>query len=271
MLRRLCCFLVLCPLIIWASEIQHPILPPSTFINLKGNVDQLDDVYSADLNLSIEYALFNMFSLYSDAAFRFLGYGFEYSKEGYVHNYCNYHMNGFNETYLGAKIMIGDVFGINANWRFPPGNGAQENRFHRFNIEPFFTFAFSDSLKIGGAIRYNKFLEQDHLQPGDELGAKISFYARAFWYDVEQTGWVYTGSLLYQVRFMESENHNMAKDYQKMDDRYQGLKFDINCTRYFALFPIPLGFGFDYQIHIGNLFGAEMGQQFGIHLSTLPF
>lgn len=271
MLRRLCCFLILCPLIIWASEIQHPILPPTTYASLKGNVDQLDDIYSADLTLSVEYAFFQMFSLYTDASYRFLGYSFEYSKDGYLHNYCNLHVNGFNETYLGTKFMIGSFFGVNLNWRFPPGSGSQDYRFHRFNIEPFVTFAFSDSLKIGAAIHYNKFLEQDNFQPGDELGARISFYTKAFWYEVEQTGWVYAGALLYQLRFLESENHNMAKPYQKMDDRYQGLKFDISFTRYFALFPIPMGFGIDYQIHIGSLFGAEMGQQFGLHLSTLPF
>ena len=152
-----------------ATEILHPILPPTSKASVQGIVELDEDVYSGDMTVSLEYAPFSRFSIYADGAFRFLSYSYEYSTEGYIHNYCNLHVNGFNETYVGAKGMILPYLGLNVGWQFPPGEGSQKNRFHRLNVEPFGLLQFSRQLTLGTAIRYNTFLEDKNFKPGDEI------------------------------------------------------------------------------------------------------
>ena len=83
-----------------ATENLHPILPPTTGIAVQGAFELDEDVYSLDMDVAAEYAIIPRYlSLYVDGAFRFLGVSYEYSTEGYLHNYCNLHVNGFNETY----------------------------------------------------------------------------------------------------------------------------------------------------------------------------
>ena len=120
-----------------ATEVLHPILPPSTNVNIEGTFELDDDIYSFDTKVSAEFAPIERVSLYADASFRFLSYSYEYSTKGYVHNYCNLHVNGFNETYFGVRSNIFRNLGFDLSWRLPPGEGSQLQRFHRMNIEPF--------------------------------------------------------------------------------------------------------------------------------------
>ena len=106
MLKKIGCVLLFASVASFATESLHPIAAPTTSLGVQGTVELDEDVYSGDLEVSAEYAVHPRLSLYVDGAFRFLSYSYEYSTEGYIHNYCNLHVNGFNETYVGAKGMI---------------------------------------------------------------------------------------------------------------------------------------------------------------------
>ena len=203
----------------FATEPLHPISLPTSSLSIQGSVELDEDVYSGDMEVSAEYAFHPRLSLYVDGAFRFLSYSYEYSTEGYIHNYCNLHVNGFNETYVGAKGMILPYLGLNVGWQFPPGEGSQKNRFHRLNVEPFGLLQFSRQLTLGTAIRYNTFLEDKNFKPGDEIGIKASFVWKPGWNDSLKTGWEFSEIFLYQARIEESENRNLDSDSVRIRDR----------------------------------------------------
>ena len=260
------CFLALCPIIVWATETLHPIYPPATTFSTAGIFELIDDIYSVDATAAFEFAPFEWASIYVDGSFRFMSYSYEMSVKGYEHNYCNLHVNGFNETYLGTKILPLNNFGLDINWRFPPGEGSQKYRFHRLNLEPFALLKISDHLLGGLALRYNTFLEDANYKPGDEIGAKASLIFKFLWVDHMQTGWTLENTFLYQKRIQESENKNLDKPYQGMKDKYQGIRLHLDLTRHFELFEKKVGFGIDYQINEGTLFGFETGHRVGLHL-----
>jgi hypothetical protein len=260
------CLLVLCPIAIWATEILHPVQPPKTTASTAAIFELSDDVYSTDAVLSLEVAPVEWISLYTDASFRFMSYSYEMSFKGYEHNYCNLHINGFNETYLGAKAFFLDRFGLDINWRFPPGEGSQKNRFHRLNVEPFAFMQIFNHLQGGISVRYNTFLEDANYKPGDEIGAKASFIFNFFWNDYMYTGWILESTFLIQARIEESENRNLKKPYREMKDKYQGTKMKFELTRHFDMFNKHVGFGINYEMQNGTLFGFETGHRVGLIL-----
>lgn len=257
-----CCFAANC----LATETLFPIDIPESRAAVGETVELDDDVYSTDLNAFIEFAPARFFSIYASGAFRFLSYSYEYTTEGYIHNYCNLHVNGFNETYVGAKILVWHGLGINANWRFPPGEGSQENRFHRLNVEPFYAWQATQHLVIGTSVRYNMFLEDLNYKPGDEIGLRGTLAWKFLWSDAQKSGWKFTEQFLYQKRIVDSENRNLLKPYRKMKDTYSGIKFDYEIARYFGICSKSLGIGLNYQIQKGNLFGFETGHLVGLKL-----
>jgi hypothetical protein len=263
-ITTLCTTVLVCTAGVAATETLHPITPPSSHAATHWGVELDDDVYSSDVTLSAEYAPLARVSVYADASFRFLSYSYEYSTEGYIHNYCNLHVNGFNETYAGVKAMLWRGVGIDLGWRFPPGEGSQVARFHRLNVEPFTTLQFSRDLLVGTALRYNTFLEEGGFKPGDEVGVRGSFVWR-FGQNARRTaGWQLTEKFLYQVRIEDSENRNLARPYRQMKDQYRGMKIDYEIMRYFEIFKVPLGIGLNYQIKKGTLFGFETGHLIGV-------
>ncbi len=248
----------------FATENLHPIAPPETSFGVQGTVELDEDVYSGDMEFSLEYAPHPRLSVYVDGAFRFLSYSYEYSTEGYIHNYCNLHVNGFNETYAGAKGLLLPYLGIDIDWRFPPGEGSQKNRFHRLNVEPFTLLQVSRKLLVGTALRYWTFLEDRNFKPGDEVGFKASVIWKLGWNDSSNTGWEISEAFLYQARIEESENRNLGRRYRGMKDKYRGMKMKFEAVRYFCIFGHPLGLGLNYEIHEGTLFGFETGHRAGI-------
>ena len=251
----------------YATENMHPILPPATGLGIQGAFELDEDVYSVDMDVAAEYAIIPRYlSLYVDGAFRFLGISYEYSNEGYIHNYCNLHVNGFNETYVGARWLALPFFGINLGWRFPPGEGSQKKRFHRLNVEPFSLLQFSRDLSLGTAFRYNTFLEDKNYKPGDEIGFIASLVWKLAWNDTLHTGWQLSEVFLFQARITESENRNLASDYRGMKDKYKGYKMKFDVTRFFHIFGHPVGFGINYEIHDGTLFGFEAGHRIAIDM-----
>lgn len=254
----------------YATEKLHPVLPPATSFSLQGTVELDEDVYSGDLEFSAEYAFHLRWSVYLDGAFRFLSYSYEYSTEGYIHNYCNLHVNGFNETYAGIKWLPLPYLGLDASWRFPPGEGSQKERFHRLKVEPFSQTNVSDWITLGTALRYETFLEDRNYRPGDEIGFKASARFRLDWNDSLRTGWELTGTFLYQARIEESENTNLDKPYRKMDDKYRGMKIRLDALLFFRMETLgrSAGIGLNYEIHEGTLFGFETGHRVGIKMKV---
>lgn len=252
-----------------ATEVLHPVLPPATNINIEATFELNDDVYSLDSKVSAEFSPVQRFSLYIDASFRFLSYSYEYSTEGYIHNYCNLHVNGFNETYLGLRSLVYKNIGVDVSWRLPPGEGSQLQRFHRLSFEPFTYLQISHALTVGTSFRYNKFLEDKNYEPGDEVGFKASFVWKLGWDDSLKTGWKFSETFLYGARIKDSENKNLDKPYRKMDDRYRGFKMRFDAMRSFNLLGLPIGIGIDYEIHKGHLFGFETGHRIGAYLNLL--
>lgn len=252
-----------------ATEFLHPINAPSTNITVQGAIELDEDIYSGDMDYSLEVSPFKNFSIYVDGAFRFLSYSYEYSMKGYVHNYCNLHVNGFNETYVGAKFMVLPYLGINANWRFPPGEGSQKNRFHRLNLEPFTLLNVSQRLVVGTSFRYNKFLDDSNFSPGDEIGLKVSLSLKLFWNETLHRGFKISEVFLYQTRIDNSYNKNLAKPYQNMDDEYSGVKLKFDIARYTTFFNVPVGFGINYEIHNGTLFGFETGHRIAFYICVV--
>ena len=258
--------MLLCTSLSFATEVLEPLHYPTSAISVEGAAELDDDTYSGVMTVSAEYAITNWFSLYGNGSFRFLSYSYEYSTEGYIHNYCNLHVNGFNESYLGLRTLFYRNLGLDAGWRFPPGEGSQKDRFHRLNVEPFALFPASHHLLLGTALRYDTFLEDKNFRPGDEIGFKASFLWKFWWNDAKQTGWKFSEVLLYQARFQESENYNLNKNCRKMKDKYKGMKIAFALARDFTLLNIPLELGINYVINKGTLFGFETGHRIGISL-----
>ena len=255
---------------IYAAETLHPIKTPENKFSVRGIIELDEDIYSGDLLLYGEFApsvFKKRFSIYGESSFRFLSYSYDYEWFRYLHNYANLHVNGFNESYLGFKFKILSFLGLNFNWRFPPGEGSQKNRFSRFHIEPFAFYKFSKDLFLGTSVMYDSFLEKENFNPGDEFGFKWSFIWRFFWNDSLKTGFEWTETLLYKQRLFNSENKNLLKPYQNMHDKYAGIKVSTNLTRYFRLFSQIFGLGLDYEIHRGTLFGFEDGHKLGFVLN----
>jgi len=264
------CTLFLFAVAAHATEVLHPILPPASSLSIQGTEELDEDVYSTDMAVSLEYAPLSRISLYVDGSFRFMSYSYEYATEGYLHNYCNLHVNGFNETYAGIRGILYKNIGLDLGWRFPPGEGSQKNRFHRLNVEPFTYLQFSRHLVLGTSLRYNMFLEDKNYMPGDEIGIKASFVWSPGRNDSLHTGWKFSEVFLYQARISDSENRNLDKRFRKMDDKYRGYKMKFDATRFFRIYGLPVGIGFNYEIHDGTLFGFETGHRVGIYLQATP-
>ena len=49
-----------------------------------------------------------------------------------------------------------------------------------------------------------------------------------------------------------------------MQDKYRGMKMKFDAAHYFSIFKVPVGFGLNYEIHEGTLFGFETGHRVGI-------
>jgi hypothetical protein len=109
------------------------------------------------------------------------------------------------------------------------------------------------------AIRYNSFLEDKNYKPGDEIGFKASLV----WTPAH---WEFSEVFLYQARIEESENRNLDKRYRGMKDKYRGMKMKFDAMRYFNIAGISTGFGLNYEIHEGTLFGFETGHRVGIEM-----
>jgi len=249
----------------FAREPIFPVRSPASFIQFGLLAELLDDVYSADLNLSGEYAPCNCFSVYGDFSYRLISYEFDTMLHDQRHEMLNLQVNGFNESYLGMKFMPYSFFGVDVNWRLPPGEGSQVNRFHRLGIEPFGVYSFSRGLQLGAAAGYFTFLESDNFQPGDELGLKGSIEWRLAWDYELRRGWQFDYVFLYRWRIQESRNLNMDEPYQKMDDLYRGFRVRVDAARYMSVARYSLGVALFYEMNRGNLFGFETGHTLGLY------
>lgn len=247
---------------------REPIWParaPQTWTSLGVLAELRDDVYSGDLDFAGEFAPCNCFAVYADFSYRLLSYEYDFTLHGQRHEAVDLQVNGFNESYLGFKLMPYPYFGIDVNWRLPPGDGSQVNRFHRLGIAPFGLYEFSRDMSLGAAVGYYTFLEKRNFQPGDELDVKASLTWRlAFDYELRR-GWQLDYAFLYRWRIEESRNLNMNKPYQKMDDLYRGFRMRLDAARYFALAGHSLGAAAFYEMNRGDLFGFETGHTFGFY------
>lgn len=264
-------FIVL--MLVWnvalARESISVVRGPESFVSIGGMAELRDDVYSADLNVSGEYAPCNCFSVYGDFSYRFVSYEFDTMLHDQIHELVNLRVNGFNESYVGMKFMPYSFLGVDVSWRLPPGEGSQVNRFHRLGVAPMGVFRFSKRLVLGGAVEYFTFLEKQSLQPGDELGLKYSLSWKFAWDFDEPSGWMLDYVFLYRWRLQESENLGMDKPYQKMDDLYRGLKMRVDVGRYWAISRMPLGVSLFYELNRGELFGFETGHVVGLNTKLL--
>lgn len=252
-----------------ARETVSPVRGPASYA-LFGSIAELrDDVYSVDLNLAGEYAPCKCFSVYGDFSYRLLSYEYDLMLHDQRHEALNLHVNGLNESYLGAKMMPFPFFGVDFNWRLPPREGSRVNRFHRLGISPFGLYDFTKNLTFGLALEYFTFLEKQNYQPGDELGVKGSFSWKLLWDPDNHTGWQLDYTLLYRWRIQESENMNMDKPYRKMDDLERGFRIRVDAARYISVFKKSLGIALFYEINRGYLFGVETGHTLGLYAKFL--
>lgn len=250
-----------------ARESVLPVRGPESYALLGGIVELLDDVYSIDMELRGEFAPCNCFSVYGDFSYRFSSYEYDVDP-GRIeqrHELLNLQVNGFNESYLGFKIAPYSFWGVEVNWRLPPGEGSQVNRFHRLGVEPFGLYPFSKDLLIGVAASYYVFLESENYQPGDELGLKGSMQWRLAWDYNRSSGWLLDYVFLYRWRVQESRNLKLAKSCQKMDDLDRGFRLRVDAGRYFAIAQHSLGVALFYEMNRGNLFGFETGHSVGLY------
>lgn len=253
----------------FAAESLRLVTAPRSWLEYSFWVELDEDVYSGLLTLQGEYAPCRRVSVYLDGSYRLLSYSYDYSlRDGYIHNYAKLHVSGLDETYVGVKTLIYGPLGLDINWRFPPRDGSQKNRFQRLNVEPYGVFSLAKNLELGASVRYDTFLEDKNFLPGDELGAKASVVWRPFDVPGKAPTWLFAGTALFQSRVQESENHNLKKPYQKMDDIYQGLKMKVSAKRYFDFMKVPFGVGLDYEIHTGTFFGFETGHRIAVTLSA---
>lgn len=248
-----------------ARESIQPIAKPSNSFTLGGTAELLDDVYSADLNTAIEIAPCNCLSIYGNASYRFASYKYDVMLHDQRHEAINLKINGFNEPYLGTKIVPSPFWGIDLAWRFLPGNGSQQNKFQRLSIAPMALYEFSPNLELGLSIGYHTFLKRKNFNPGNEIGLKGSLIWHILWNSNRHSGIELSHVFLYRWRISESENLNMAKQYQKMDDKYRGFRMRTDVVRYFNLKRTSPGLGFFYEMNRGNIFGFETGHTIGIY------
>jgi len=249
----------------FAREPLTPLRGPQRFVSFGSLAELLDDVYSADLNFAGEYAPCNCFSVYGDFSYRLISYEFDTMLHNQRHEALNLQVNGFNESYLGMKFMPYRFFGVDVNWRLPPGDGSQVNRFHRIGVEPFYLYDFSKGMQLGVAASYYTFLEDDDFQPGDEIGLKASMEWRLAWDYELHRGWLFDYVFLYRWRIQESQNLNMDKPYQDMNDLYRGFRMRVDAGHYFALAGHSLGVALFYEMNRGYLFGMETGHTLGLY------
>lgn len=265
-LRLVPFFIVTFIVSVFATEPLKPVLPPQNAIALSGVGELRDDVYSADLKWSVEVAPCNCLSFYTDMSYRFISYEWQTMLHDQIHEMVNLQVNGLNESFVGMKFFPIQYFGLNVSWRFKPGNGSRVERFERLGIEPMGVYRFSPNMVLGLSGQYYSFIEDKNYQPGDELGVKTSFVWNAFWDKYARTGWQVGYVFLFRWRIQESENHNLAKDYQKMDDLYRGFRMRGDIARYVGWFPFPFGMGMAYEMNRGNLFGFETGHKVELYL-----
>ena len=256
---------LLSPFHAFARETISPVRAPESFVRLGGIAELRDDVYSADLNVAGEFAPCNCFGVYGDFAYRFVSYEWDGMLHDQIHEKINLQVNGFNESYLGVKLMPFSFAGVDVSWRLPPGEGSQVNRFHRLGIAPMGLFRFSKNMTLGAAAEYFTFLERKNFQPGDELGVKGSISWRFLWDIDDHTGWQLDYVLLYRWRIQESRNLNLSKPYQKMDDLYRGVRLRLDAAKYISVFKNSLGFALFYEMNRGHLFGFETGHTLGFY------
>lgn len=267
--RTTLCLVLFFALFSQARENVWTIRSPQTFASISWLGELLDDVYSTDVGLSVEYAPCNCFSVYADASYRFLSYEFDTMLHDQRHELVDLQVNGFNESYFGAKVMPFPYFGVDLGWRIPPAGGSQTNRFHRLKISPMGLYPLSKRMDLGVTLEYFSFLEKNEFQPGDELGLKGSISWRLAWDEVSRRGWKIDYVFLYRMRLQESENYALSKPYRKMDDQYRGLRLRLDGAYYFNLMKYSLGTALFYEMNRGNLFGLETGHTLGLYVKWL--
>jgi len=252
-----------------ARETISPVRAPESSVLLGTLAELRDDVYSADINTTLEYAPCRCFSIYGDFAYRLISYEWNTMLHDQIHEMVNLQVNGLNESYLGAKFMPFPFLGIDVSWRLPPREGSRVNRFHRLGVSPFGLYQFSRNMTLGAAAEYYTFLEERDFKPGDELGVKGSASWKLLWDHRNYSGWKFDYVFLYRWRIQESENLHMEKQYRKMDDLYRGFKMRIDAARYFPVFKNSLGAAFYYEMNRGHLFGMETGHTLGLYAKFL--
>lgn len=245
------------------------IRPTSSYVQLNMLAELRDDVYSADAGIAGEFAPCNCFAVYGDLSYRLVSYEWDTELHDQIHEMVNLQVNGFNESYLGAKFFPVAFGGIDVSWRLPPVGGSKTNRFHRLGVSPFGLYPLSKRLTLGAAVEYYTFLEDDYFQAGDELGLKGSMTWKLAWNEKKKTGWQLDYVFLYRWRVQESENLNLDKLYQKMDDLYRGFRLRLDGTRYISIGTKSLGIALFYEMNRGNLFGVETGHSLGMYAKFL--
>ena len=271
-LRRSLCLLfgsLLFSSMAFARETVSPVRIPESFVLLGGIAELRDDVYSGDINVAGEFAPCNCFSIYGDFSYRLVSYEWNTMAHDQVHEMVNLNVNGLNESYLGMKLMPFPFAGVDVSWRLPPREGSRVNRFHRLGVSPYGLYAFSRNMTLGAAAEYFTFLEERNFQQGDELGLKGSISWKLLWDRDDHTGWKFDYVFLYRWRIQESENLNMQKPYQKMDDLYRGYRMRVDAARYFSSFGNSLGVALFYEMNRGHLFGMETGHTLGLYAKFL--
>ena len=243
----------------FATEVIRPVSAPHTSISLGGILELRDDVYSGDMRVSTELAFCKCFSVYSDVSYRFASYQYEVANFKQQHEIVDLRINGLNESYLGFKIFPSDFWGVNANFRFEPGEGSQNDRFQRLAVEPMAVYPFSEYLRLGVSLGYYTFIEKDHFLPGDEIGGEASFVWKPFYKLENPRGVQLSYVFLLRHRIHESKNKNLKSRDQEMDDRYWGFRMRGEIAYFFK--SLPFGYGFGYEMNRGTLFGFETGHR----------
>ncbi len=263
-------FTFLCIFVLVAmATAREPILPvrgPSSYALLGIDAEIRNDIYGGEIGFAGEFAPCNCASVYIDAGYRLVSYDFDMDGSLEMrHDVLDMDENGFNETYLGVKLMPYPFFGVDVSWRFPPGGGSQVHKFHRFGISPMGIYDISKRLKLGASLGYYTFMEKQNYLPGDELDVKGSLVWNFFWDANQHRGWELSHVFLYRWRLQESENHGLKKPYQKMHDLHQGFRMRSDVGYYFAIAGNALGVSGFYEMNRGSLFGGETGHTIGLY------
>ena len=252
-----------------ARESVLPVRAPQSYALFGGIAELRDDVYSADLNVAGEYAPCHCFSVYGDFGYRLVSYQWETHLHDQIHEALNLKINGLNESYLGMKMAPLSFAGVDVNWKLPPREGSQVNRFYRLGFSPFGLYDFSKNMTLGAAVEYFTYFEERRFQQGDELGAKASISWKPLWVRTDNSGWMFDYVFLYRWRIQESENLKMDEGYRKMDDLYRGFKMRVDGARYFSVYKKSLGVAFFYEMSRGHLFGMETGHALGLYTKLI--